>query len=474
LIEQAIEGALQAKKEWENLPWEERCAVFLKAADLLSNKYRYQVLAATILGQGSFRLILGKNAWQAEIEAAAELIDFWRFNCLFAEEIYTKHYIPKGHSPTIWNRVEFRALEGFIIAISPFNFTAIGGNLPSAPALMGNVVLWKPAQYAVLSNYFVYKILQEAGLPKGVIQFLPSDPEFFVDNTIKHKMFSGLHFTGSTFVFRELWKKIGNRIDTFLSYPRIVGETGGKNFHLVHPSADIDNVINQTLRAAYEFQGQKCSACSRMFIPVSFSEQIIAGLKKGAEAIKLGELGDIESFGGPVIHGSSFKKISRYVKIAKDEGCRLICGGEGDDSKGWYFKPTIFVTESLDATTLKEEIFGPVLTIYIYPDEKYLEMVNRLADPNTCMFALTGAIFASDRSVIKETLDLLRHAAGNLYVNDKCTAAIVGQQPFGGSRGSGTNDKAGSGLNLIRWTSPLTIKESMVGISSYLYPSNVN
>ena len=422
----------------------------------------------------SLKLYLGKNAWQAEVEAAAELIDFWRFNCLFAEEIYTKHYVPKEHSPTIWNRFEFRALEGFVIAISPFNFTAIGGNLASAPALMGNVVLWKPSQYAVLSNYFVFKILQEAGLPNGVIQFLPCEPVFFVENTIKHKMFAGLHFTGSTFVFRELWKKIGEKIDTYMSYPRIVGETGGKNFHLVHPSADPENVIYHTLRAAFEFQGQKCSACSRIFIPESLSAQIIAGLREGAEAIKLGALGDLESFGGPVIHGNAFKKILKYMKIAKDEGCQLICGGEGDDSKGWYVKPTIFVTKSLDATTLKEEIFGPVLTIYSYPDEKYLEMVAHLADPNTCMFALTGAIFASDRQVIKMTMDLLRHAAGNLYINDKCTAAVVGQQPFGGSRGSGTNDKAGSGINLLRWTSPLTIKESMVGITSYLYPSNMS
>jgi 1-pyrroline-5-carboxylate dehydrogenase len=393
---------------------------------------------------------------------------------LYAEEIYSKHHQPKEHAPGTWNRLEFRALEGFVVAISPFNFTAIGGNLPSAPALMGNVVLWKPSHYAMLSNYLVYKILQEAGLPNGVIQFLPCEPEFFVEKTFKHRMFTGLHFTGSTFVFRNLWKKIAANIDNYMSYPRIVGETGGKNFHLVHPSADPENVINQTLRAAFEYQGQKCSACSRMFIPESLSNQIIAGLKAGAEAIKLGALGELESFGGPVIHGNSFDKILKYIKIAKDEGCKVICGGEGDNSKGWFVKPTIFVTESLNATTLKEEIFGPVLTIYVFPDDKYPEMVAHLADPNTCVFALTGAIFAASRPVIKSTMDALKHTAGNFYINDKCTGAVVGQQPFGGSRASGTNDKAGSGLNLLRWTSPLTIKESMVGLNNYLYPSNLN
>lgn len=412
--------------------------------------------------------MIGKNAWQAEIDAAAELADFWRFNCEYAQEIQT-FFQPKHHSETTWNRLEFRGLEGFVLAISPFNFTAIGGNLCSAPAIMGNVVLWKPSDYAVLSNWLVYKILEEAGLPKGVIQFLPADPTVMTGVCLEDRLFAGLHFTGSTFVFQQLWKEIGQRVGKYLNFPRIVGETGGKNYHLVHPSADVDNVVYQTIRAAFEYQGQKCSACSRLYLPQSLSSAVLEKLKVAAEEIQLDN--EAQGFGGPVIHGNSFKKILAYIQKAKEEGLEVVCGGTGDDSKGWFVRPTILLTKSLTATTMREEIFGPVLTVYIYADSDFDQILTHLGDESNA-YALTGAIFAKDRLVISKCTRALVSTAGNFYVNDKCTGAVVGQQPFGGARASGTNDKAGSALNLLRWTSPRTIKESTLGLSNHLYPSN--
>lgn len=418
-----------------------------------------------------FNCHAGKNAWQAEIDAAAELADFWRFNCQYVNDIQA-FFQPQHHSDTTRNRLEFRGLEGFILAISPFNFTAIGGNLCSAPAIMGNVVIWKPSDYAVLSNWFVYKILEEAGLPPGVIQFIPAEPTLMTKVCLNDKMFAGLHFTGSTFVFQQLWKEIAQRVGQYLNFPRIVGESGGKNFHFVHPSANIENVVNQTVRAAFEYQGQKCSACSRLYLPECLSQAVLHKLKTAAEEIKLGGPEELEAFGGPVIHGASFKKILRYVQKAKEEGLEVVCGGTGDDSQGWYIRPTILLSRTLEATTLKEEIFGPVLTVYVYPDADFEKLLAYISDEGNCTYALTGAIFAKDRRVINACSKALSHAAGNFYINDKCTGAVVGQQPFGGARASGTNDKAGSALNLLRWTSPRTIKECFLPLTDYRYPSN--
>ena len=334
---------------------------------------------------------------------------------------------------------------------------------------MGNVVLWKPSDYAVLSNWLVYKILEEAGLPRGVIQFVPADPTAMTRVCLADKMFSGLHFTGSTAVFQKLCKEIYSR--QYVNYPRIVGETGGKNYHFVHADADVDNVVHQTVRAAFEFQGQKCSACSRLYIPSSLSAEILSKLKETSESILIGD--EMEAFGGPVIHEASYEKILGYISQAKEEGVQVLCGGTGDRSKGWFIRPTILLSENLNATTLCEEIFGPVLTVYVYPDEQLTDMLDHLCDPRKCAYALTGAIFAKDRTVIHALTLKLTHTAGNFYVNDKCTGAIVGQQPFGGGRASGTNDKAGSALNLLRWASPRTIKEGSLNLTDYRYPSNL-
>lgn len=460
LTRDAIKGALEAKERWETLSFADRSGIFLKAADLLATKYRYEVLAATILGQG-------KNAWQAEIDAAAELCDFWRFNCSFAEDIYAQQ--PGLHSQGIINRVEYRPLEGFVLAVAPFNFTAIGGNLASAPALMGNVVLWKPSASAVHSNFLVYRVLQEAGLPPGVIQFLPGSPKEVVQPAIKHSDFAGLHFTGSTFVFQSLWKQISDNLESYRSYPRIVGETGGKNFHFIHESADIPSAVNQTIRGAFEFQGQKCSASSRLFVPDSVWPEFKSLLLANVSEIKQGGPEDFTAFSGPVINRAAFDKIREYIDYGKDNST-LLFGGGCDDSKGFFIQPTIFETDNLDFKLMKEEIFGPVLTVYVYPAgeyEKYLKLVSE-----SSQYALTGSIFARDREAQVMASELLRQAAGNFYVNDKSTGATVGQQPFGGARLSGTNDKAGSPMNLIRWTSMRTIKENLLPLNDFRYPSN--
>ncbi|EAU82741.1 delta-1-pyrroline-5-carboxylate dehydrogenase [Coprinopsis cinerea okayama7 len=459
----AIEGALAAKAEWEAMPWNDRAAIFLKAADLVSQKYRYKLMAATILGQG-------KNAWQAEIDAAAELADFLRFGVKYVEELYAQQ--PPKNAQGSWNRVEYRALEGFVLAVSPFNFTAIGGNLPGAPALVGNVVVWKPAPAATYSNYLVYQILAEAGVPPGVIQFVPGPPAEVVAQAIGHREFSALHFTGSTFVFKKLWKDIAMNLDKYRGYPRIVGETGGKNFHLVHKSAEVRNAVLQSVRAGFEYQGQKCSALSRLYVSRSvwengFKDQFLGEVAK----IKVGPPQDFGNFMGPVIGRSAYDKILGYIQKAKDAGGEVLIGGTGDDSKGYFIQPTVILTKDPKSVTMVEEIFGPVITVFVYEDddfEKTLELIDTTTD-----YALTGAIFSQDRKVLISATNKLRNSAGNVYYNEKCTGAVVGQQPFGGGRASGTNDKAGS-INLFyRFVSPRSIKENFVGLEDFQYPSNL-
>ncbi|KAF0444393.1 1-pyrroline-5-carboxylate dehydrogenase [Gigaspora margarita] len=463
IVEKAIKGALAVKPIWETYPFSDRSAIFLKAADLAAGKYRYKLLAATMLGQG-------KNTWQAEIDSAAELIDFWRFNCKYAAEIYQQQ--PPKNAPGVWNRVEYRPLEGFVYAISPFNFTAIGGNLPSAPALMGNVILWKPSPNAALSNWIIMEILREAGLPDGVIQFIPGPAQEITDQILKSPDFASLHFTGSTFVFKKLWKEIGNNIDIYKSYPRIVGETGGKNFHVIHESASVKNAVNQTIRGAFEYQGQKCSACSRAYVPDSLWDNFRENLLSELSKIKVGPMDEFDNFVGPVIHAASFDKIKGYIEWAKsDADSQIIAGGTYDDSKGYFVNPTVIVTKNPKSRTMCEEIFGPVLTIYVYKASEY-EQILDLAN-ETSPYALTGSIFAKDRAAIILGESKLRHASGNFYINDKSTGAIVGQQPFGGSRSSGTNDKAGSPALLYRFTSMRTIKENFVDINDFSYPSNL-
>ncbi|KAI8827232.1 Aldehyde/histidinol dehydrogenase [Fimicolochytrium jonesii] len=463
-LKKAIETALKVKPEWEAMPFNDRAAIFLKAADLLAGKYRYEVMAATMLGQG-------KNAWQAEIDAAAELCDFWRFNCYFAAQIYADQ--PVKNSPTVWNRMEYRPLEGFVLAYSPFNFTAIGGNLVSAPALMGNVVLWKPSPMAMYSNYLVFQILKEAGLPDGVIQFVPGDAESIAKECFDHPDFAGLHFTGSTGVFKNLWKQIGTNIDKYKSYPRIVGETGGKNMHFLHKSADVRSAALQTIRGAFEYSGQKCSATSRVYVPDNLWDEFRTNLVQEIRKIKQGPVDDFTNFVGPVINEHSFDKISKYlenIKTGKEPKTKILIGGNAVKDRGYYIEPTVVITENPHSTTMKEELFGPVVTVYVYPADQYEETL-KVAEQTTT-YALTGALFAQDRTAIIKGANILRHAAGNFYINDKSTGAVVGQQAFGGGRGSGTNDKAGSALNLLRWVSPRTIKETFVPLTQFEYPSN--
>ncbi|KII94699.1 hypothetical protein PLICRDRAFT_33512 [Plicaturopsis crispa FD-325 SS-3] len=459
----AIDGALAAKSAWESMPWNDRAAIFLKAADLVSGKYRYKLMAATILGQG-------KNAWQAEIDAAAELTDFFRFGVKYVEELYSQQ--PPKNSPGSWNRVEYRPLEGFVLAVSPFNFTAIGGNLPGAPALVGNVVVWKPSPAATYSNYLVHQIFLEAGVPPGVIQFVPGPPPEVVAQAINHPSFAALHFTGSTFVFKKLWKDIAANIDKYKSYPRIVGETGGKNFHVVHESAEVKNAVLQTVRGAFEYQGQKCSALSRLYVSSSlwssgFKDQLLEQVAR----IKVGSPLDWSNFMGPVIGRPAFDKITGYIKAAKDTGGEVLIGGTGDDSKGYYIQPTVILTKDPQSVTMTEEIFGPVLTVYVFDDADY-EKTLQLID-STSPYALTGAIFSSSRAALLTATNALRNAAGNVYYNEKCTGAVVGQQPFGGARASGTNDKAGSVSIFYRFVSARSIKENFVGLEDFGYASNL-
>mmetsp|Transcript_13901 Transcript_13901/g.37297 ORF Transcript_13901/g.37297 Transcript_13901/m.37297 type:complete len:588 (-) Transcript_13901:692-2455(-) len=463
IVESAIAGALKAKKAWAALSQDDRNAVFLKAADLAAGPYRQEINAAVMLGQG-------KTIWQAEIDGAVETIDFWRFAARWAESIHDMQ--PPENSPGVWNRMEFRPLEGFVAAISPFNFLAIGANLPSSAVIMGNVALWKPAENAMYGSYLIYKILQEAGLPDGVIQFLPGDGKTFADVVLNSRDFAGLHFTGSTAVFNELWQTIGRNLGKYRTYPRIVGETGGKNFHLVHESADVEHVVFSTLRGAFEYQGQKCSATSRMYVPASmWASAVKPLLLRQLETVKLGAPDDVSSFVSAVINERAFNRIRDYIARAESSGAaKVIAGGFCDKSKGYFVEPTVIETTDPKYETMEHEIFGPVLTVYPYPDEMPWAEVIALVD-GTSNYALTGAVFARDRAAIASALDGLRDAAGNFYINDKSTGSIVGQQPFGGSRMSGTNDKSGSTNNLLRWVSPRAVKELFVPLRTYRYPS---
>ncbi|RYP46990.1 hypothetical protein DL768_006913 [Monosporascus sp. mg162] len=472
-VQSAIDAALAAKPAWEAMPFADRAAIFLKAADLISNKYRYEIMAATMLGQG-------KNAWQAEIDAAAELCDFFRFNVAYAEELYAQQ--PSFHSAGVWNRAEYRPLEGFVYAVSPFNFTAIGGNLAGAPALLGNVVVWKPSDSAVLSNWVVYKILREAGLPEGVIQFVPGDAVEVTRAALAHKQFAALHYTGSTAVFRKLYGEIGAGVagGRYAGYPRVVGETGGKNFHLVHRSADLDNAAVQTVRGAFEFQGQKCSATSRLYAPRSVWPQLKEKLIAETRALKVGPPTDPANFVGPVIHAASFEKLRRVIdESSKDPEVELLTGGKYDDSKGFYVHPTIFETRNPAHPILNTEFFGPILGVHVYDDmaggdpEKAFADVCKVVD-GTSEYGLTGAVFAADRAAVRFAEEALRDAAGNFYINCKSTGAVVGQQPFGGARASGTNDKAGSVNLLGRFVSVRSIKEEFGATERVAYVSYVH
>ncbi|GAA6049468.1 hypothetical protein JCM3770_007354 [Rhodotorula araucariae] len=466
LASEAIEHALAAQPEWEAMPFNDRAAIFLRAADLISSKYRAKICAATMLGQG-------KNVWQAEIDAAAELIDFFRFGAAQVEQLY--HGQPTENSAGTWNRVEYRPLEGFVFAVTPFNFTAISGNLVGAPALVGNVLVWKPSPMATYSSWLVLQILLEAGLPKNVIQFLPTpngDATIsLVDRVLEHRMFAGLHFTGSTHIFRHLWKKIGNNIDRYLSYPRIVGETGGKNFQLVHPSADVRAAVIGAIRGAFEYQGQKCSALSRLYVPTSLWQgEFKTILLEEVAKITQGSVAEFQHFMGPVISKASYDKCISYVEKAKQAGGEVLAGGSGDDSTGYFVQPTVILTKDPLSPTMVDEIFGPVLTVYVYEDSQFEETC-KLIDTTTT-YALTGCIFSNDRAATVKAGALLRNAAGNYYINDKSTGAVVGQQPFGGARGSGTNDKAGSMSIFLRFCQQRAIKETFIPPTSFAYPSN--
>jgi 1-pyrroline-5-carboxylate dehydrogenase len=458
-VKQAIDAALAAKKEWAALPWEQRAAIFLKAADLLAGPYRARMNAATMLCQS-------KSAYQAEIDAVCEMADFFRFNVQYMAELYKQ----QPESPALtWNRMEHRPLEGFVFALTPFNFTSIAANLPAAPAMLGNTVVWKPANSQIYSAQVVMELFLEAGVPPGVINLVYADGPDAGEVIFNHPDFAGIHFTGSTGVFRHIWKTIGNNIDKYKSYPRIVGETGGKDFVIAHPSADPEALTVALIRGAFEFQGQKCSAASRAYVPKSVFSHIKQDLVKGITNIKMGGVEDFRNFFNAVIDEKAFDKISSYIEIAKkDPGCKILAGGGYDKSKGYFIEPTLIQVEDPKFVTMCEEIFGPVLTLYVYPDEAWEETLH-IAE-NSSPYALTGAIFSQDRYAIEQATNILEHAAGNLYINDKPTGAVVGQQPFGGARASGTNDKAGSILNLLRWVSPRAIKENFVPPKKYEYP----
>jgi 1-pyrroline-5-carboxylate dehydrogenase len=458
-IESAIKAALTAKSSWEAMNWENRASVFLKAADLLAGKYRNIMNASTMLGQS-------KNAYQAEIDSACELIDFLRFNVHYLSEIYRQQPIS---SPGMHNRLEYRCLEGFVLAITPFNFTAIGGNLPTSAALCGNVVIWKPADTQIFSAHIFMKILQEAGLPNGVINLVYADGPELGDICFNHRDFAGIHFTGSTAVFNRIWQHIGENIGKYRSYPRIVGETGGKDFVLVHREAEVDVVVTALIRGAFEFQGQKCSAASRAYLPSNLAAKIKEKLIGIVQNIRVGTVEDFSNFVNAVIDERSFDKIKGYIdRASSDPSATVLAGGKSDKATGYFIYPTLIETTDPDYITLKEEIFGPVLTIFVYDENKFEETLD-LVD-KTSNYALTGSIISTNRQAIEFATERLRHSAGNFYVNDKPTGAVVGQQPFGGARGSGTNDKAGSMLNLYRWLSARTIKETFDPPTRYEYP----
>lgn len=457
-IQRSISEALAAKEKWENMPWEQRMSIFLKMAELIAGPYRAELNAATMLGQS-------KNAYQAEIDSACEIIDFLRFNVQYLSEIYAEQPIS---SPGVWNRLEWRPLEGFVYALTPFNFTAIAGNLPTSVAMCGNVVVWKPSNTQVYSAHVLMKIFKAAGLPDGVINLIyPSGPEA-ADVIFSHPDFAGIHFTGSTEVFQNIWKTIGNNIHTYKSYPRIVGETGGKDFVLAHKSANPKEVITALSRGAFEFQGQKCSAASRAYIPDNMWEEVKAGLISDLASFKMGPTEDFGNFINAVIDEKAFDKLAGFIDRAKADGNEIVAGGNYDKSTGYFIEPTVIRVNDPHYVTMVEELFGPVLSVYVYKADAFdevLEMVD-----TTSNYALTGAVISSDRYAIAEAAKKLKQAAGNFYINDKPTGAVVGQQPFGGARGSGTNDKAGSKINLYKWLSPRTIKETFVPPTDYRYP----
>ncbi|SMB87812.1 delta-1-pyrroline-5-carboxylate dehydrogenase [Hymenobacter roseosalivarius DSM 11622] len=458
-VTQAIEAALAARRDWAELPWEHRAAIFLKAAELLAGPYRARLNAATMLGQS-------KNAYQAEIDAACELIDFFRFNVHFLQEIYKQQ--PES-SPGMWNRLEHRPLEGFVFALTPFNFTSIAGNLPTSAALMGNVVVWKPANTQIYSAHVLMELFQEAGVPAGVINLVYVDGPTAGDVIFNHPEFAGIHFTGSTGVFQNIWKTIGQNIHKYKSYPRIVGETGGKDFILAHHSAHPRQVATAISRGAFEYQGQKCSAASRVYIPSNLYEEVKVYLQEDLKSMKMGDVEDFGNFINAVISESSFDKLAKYIDGAKqDPAVEIIAGGNYDKSKGYFVEPTVLVAKDPKYVTMCEELFGPVLTMHVYEADRFEETLD-LVD-STSPYALTGAVFGQDRYAIDLASKRLVNAAGNFYINDKPTGAVVGQQPFGGARASGTNDKAGSMLNLLRWVSPRAIKETFVTPVDYRYP----
>ena len=458
-IEDAINTALKSRDAWSKMPWQSRAAIFLKAADLIAGPYRAKINAATMLAQS-------KTIFQAEIDAACELIDFLRFNVKFMRDIYENQ---PSSSPGIWNQLTYRPLEGFIYAVSPFNFTAIAGNLSASVAMMGNVVVWKPSDYQVYSANVLMEVFIEAGLPNGVINMVFGDPEMITNTVLESYEFAGIHYTGSTSVFRDIWKKVGKNINNFRSYPRIVGETGGKDFIIAHQSAKTKEVTTGIIRGAFEFQGQKCSAASRVYLPESLANSVINEVQKELKTITLGPPSDFNNFVTAVIHQGAFDRIVNAIeKIKKDKDAEIIAGGNYDGSKGYFIEPTVAITTNPDYYTMNQELFGPIVTIYIYPDKKWNDTL-KLVD-NTSEYALTGAVYSQDRYALEEALVALENSAGNFYINDKPTGAVVGQQPFGGARGSGTNDKAGSASNLLRWVSPRLIKETFVPASDYRYP----
>lgn len=456
----AIKSALEAKTQWASLAWEQRAAIFLKAADLIAGPYRARINAATMLAQS-------KTIHQAEIDAACEFADFLRFNAEFATRIYSDQ--PES-SEGIWNRLEYRPLEGFVYAITPFNFTAIAGNLPAAPALMGNTVVWKPSDAQVYSARVIMEIFEEAGLPDGVINFITGDPQMITAAVLDSPDFAGLHFTGSTFVFQSLWKQIGERIGHYKTYPRIVGETGGKDFIVAHPSAHPKEVSTAIVRGAFEFQGQKCSAASRVYLPESSAQEILGFVKEDLKHIgNPGSPEDMSKFVTAVIHEGAFDKLAAVIdRVKADSDATIVAGGNYDKSEGYFIEPTVVVTTNPNYYTIETELFGPIVTVYIYPDHAWEETL-KLVD-QTSIYALTGAVFSKDRYALSQALEQLKNAAGNFYINDKPTGAVVGQQPFGGARASGTNDKAGSAMNLMRWVSPRLIKETFVTPKDYRYP----
>jgi 1-pyrroline-5-carboxylate dehydrogenase len=453
----AVEASQEARREWANWPWEDRAAVFLKAAELLATTWRSTLNAATMLGQS-------KTAYQAEIDSACELIDFWRFNCAFAQELYDEQ--PESNH-TMWNQLDYRALEGFVYAVTPFNFTAIGGNLPTAPALMGNTVIWKPASSAMLSGYYVMKLLEAAGLPPGVINFVPGDAAMISDALLSHRDLAGVHFTGSTGVFNSMWKTIGANMNRYRTYPRIVGETGGKDFIVAHPSADAGALAVAIARGGFEYQGQKCSAASRVYVPKSLWPKVRDMTVGMIDEIRMGDVRDFRNFMGAVIDDKAFRKIGEYIADAK-QNARVVAGGVTKGDEGYFIAPTLIETDQRDYRLMCEEIFGPVVTAFVYDDDAWLDTLKVVDE--TSPYALTGSVFSTDRKAIQQANVALRNAAGNFYINDKPTGAVVGQQPFGGARASGTNDKAGSKLNLVRWVSARNIKETFSPPTDYKYP----